>query len=138
MLIIYIIVIYRKLLKLIFVNVPLINNNKGSSVNIALKVDEREFPFLEHQRSSIPDLSTTVENHRKYLQQKKSLRGSHFSFVSFLPRLKLEKNSTEYNCVEIRSIIKETMKHDQSVPVSWGGGGEGGQKENLKRFKILL
>ena len=46
MLIIYIIVIYRKLLKLIFLNLPLINNKKGSNVNIALKVDEREFPFL--------------------------------------------------------------------------------------------
>ena len=76
-----------------------------------------------------------MENHRKYLQQNKSLRGSHFSFVSFLPRLKLEKNSTEYNCVEIKRIIKETMKHDQSVPVSWGGGGA---KRELEAFQVCI
>ena len=34
-----------KSLKLILVNAPSINNNNGNSVNIALKVDEREFPF---------------------------------------------------------------------------------------------
>ena len=71
-----------------------------------------------------------MENHRKYLQQKKSLRGSHFSFVSFLPRLKLEKNSTEYNCVEIRRIIKETMKHDQSVGL--------GAKRELEVFQVCI
>ena len=30
----------------------------------------------------------------------------------------MEKNTPEYNCVEIKRIIKEIMKHDLSVPDS--------------------
>ena len=46
MLIIYVIVIYGKLSKLIYVNTLWINNNKGNSINIVLKDDQKEFPFL--------------------------------------------------------------------------------------------
>ena len=96
----------------------MINNNEGNSVNIVLKNDQREFPFS----LTLKIINNGSVNHRRKSSEifatKKSVRGSHFSFFSFLPRLKLEKNSTEYNCVETKRIIKEIMKHDQSVPVS--------------------
>ena len=42
----FLFVIYGKLSKLIYVNTPRINNNKGNSVNIVLKDDQKGFPFL--------------------------------------------------------------------------------------------
>ena len=96
----------------------MIHNNEGNSVNIVLKNDEREFPFS----LTLKIINNGSVNHSgkssEIFATKKSVRDSHFSFVSFLPRLKLEKNSTEYYCVEIKIIIKEIMKHDQSGPVS--------------------
>ena len=43
---VFLIVIYGKSSKLIYVNAPRINNNKGNSVNIVLKDDQKGFPFL--------------------------------------------------------------------------------------------
>ena len=38
--------LFMDIIKLIYVNAPYINNNKGNSVNIVLKDDQKEFPFL--------------------------------------------------------------------------------------------
>ena len=37
--------LFMDIIKLIYVNAPYINNNKGNSVNIVLKDDQKEFLF---------------------------------------------------------------------------------------------